>query len=530
MAIQRHLVIVTVLGCSAPSDRTPPADDTAFVETGETDTPHDTATTGPIDADGDGSVAEEDCDDNNAGIHPGAVDVCDGVDQDCDGAVVAEGGCGEPIDAEEAASVVFEWSGGYAGLDCTWSTSRGDVLVDHTGFVKTGQGGFAIYAWEEDDLGEALAITTDAEDTFEHCTVVGDFDGDGNDDLALHGGSVEYSTVGRLVLVSGDSTGWPTTLVSVDDIGFAGWVGLYGGDQFSEELAQGDIDGDGLADIVTHAPADVGDDGGGKSGWLFVIPGRTSNFPYPLDSDAIQDEWYYRHSQDSASDTPVDEAFVVEAVHPDLDGDGLGDLIANGPYGSYVILHGATLTTQQGAHIEDIVDVQSEVTGTYALFDAGACVDRDLDGDGVADCLAQLTGEPAGGALVVVSGSGLADGADPLDAALTTFIPGDWTDAQTLRDIDGDGTADIGLTHPTDLGTQCVLASSRLELGGTVEVAAPCWQHADEIGYLTGSAVADLDGSGLPDLALSQRLYEWGNAPIYVLLDPDLPWEDPTRW
>jgi hypothetical protein len=40
--------------------------------------------TGLFDVDGDGYTAAEDCDDEDAGIHPGAEEVCDGVDNDCD--------------------------------------------------------------------------------------------------------------------------------------------------------------------------------------------------------------------------------------------------------------------------------------------------------------------------------------------------------------------------------------------------------------------------------------------------------------
>ena len=37
-----------------------------------------------VDNDGDGFLAEEDCDDTNAAIHPEAIEVCDFIDNDCD--------------------------------------------------------------------------------------------------------------------------------------------------------------------------------------------------------------------------------------------------------------------------------------------------------------------------------------------------------------------------------------------------------------------------------------------------------------
>jgi len=72
-------ILALLVGCSdkGGDDTDAAAEDTGTAETLPTDG------TDPVDADGDGYTADDDCDDSNPYINPGAEEICDEVDNDC---------------------------------------------------------------------------------------------------------------------------------------------------------------------------------------------------------------------------------------------------------------------------------------------------------------------------------------------------------------------------------------------------------------------------------------------------------------
>ncbi|MCB9795070.1 MAG: hypothetical protein H6741_20405 [Alphaproteobacteria bacterium] len=74
-------LLLTAAGCRNDKDETTDSEPVVTDDSG-----------GAVDADGDGYGAEADCDDSSAAIHPGAEELCNGVDDDCDGTVDVDAG------------------------------------------------------------------------------------------------------------------------------------------------------------------------------------------------------------------------------------------------------------------------------------------------------------------------------------------------------------------------------------------------------------------------------------------------------
>jgi len=128
---------------NVPDDDDAVTDDDDLLDDDDAVTDDDDAVT---DADGDGyTVAQGDCDDHDAGVHPGMVEYCDDKDNDCDGTVdeqahdcVVANGTGECIAAECVIAACdngwFDSDDAYASgcevAEDAWEALGGDTCAD----------------------------------------------------------------------------------------------------------------------------------------------------------------------------------------------------------------------------------------------------------------------------------------------------------------------------------------------------------------------------------------------------------------
>ena len=290
------VVFSLVLGCRGTDKggglETGEVEDTGEVDdTDELDDTGEEVDTGEVvDADGDGVPAEQDCDDTNAEIHPGAEESCDGADNDCDGV----------IDEDDAVDVITF----YADED-------GDGFGGNTNTVMACEApvGFSATGGDCDDTDPAFHPGAGESD----CTDPADYNCDG-------------------------SVGW----ADVDGDGFAACEDCDDADADVNDNATEicdtlDNDCDGLVDSydpgVTGTSSWYGDaDGDGHGGTQFQVEACEAPAGYVASSDDCDDLDATSHPggtevcdlADNNCDGAVDEG-VEYTWYADGDGDGYGD-------------------------------------------------------------------------------------------------------------------------------------------------------------------------------------------------------------
>lgn len=111
------------------TDSTGATDSSGSTDSGGRDSPQDSPDP-EIDLDGDGVLSGGDCDDTRPDVHPGAPEVWDGVDNDCDG--TADGDGRYTGTCATQARAVFEGSAYSFSLSCPATLDRSGSNVQFT--------------------------------------------------------------------------------------------------------------------------------------------------------------------------------------------------------------------------------------------------------------------------------------------------------------------------------------------------------------------------------------------------------------
>ncbi|MDP7114716.1 MAG: MopE-related protein, partial [Myxococcota bacterium] len=459
-----------------------------------------------VDDDGDGYLACGECDDGDAASYPGAAELCDGIDNDCDGALPVDeadadgdGEMGCAGDCDDGNPDVYtaapDLCDGVADNDCDGVTDPLEADVDGDGYSICD---------DDCDDGEPLANPGLAE----ICNDWIDNDCDG----AAPG----CGLAGTIPLALAD----------------AKLIGEESGDKLTDLQgmdAAGDVNGDGIDDVIVGAQ--FHDAVGTDAGAAYLVLGPLQG---TVDLSAADAKLLGEGEEDHAGSS-------VAGVG-DTNGDGYDDLMvgAGAHDGAGSLMGAAYLVLGPVAGTVGLGSASAKLEGEADGDRAGFPVARagDVNGDGFDDVLVAARMNDAGGedagAAYLLHGP-LPGGALSLSAADARFVGEAAGDEAGLRingagDLDGDGYDDLLIgawkadTGGSDAGAVYVIYGP---VAGDLSLsAADARLEGEAAGDFAGNPVAaagDVDGDGFGDILVGARGNDGADAgagAAYLLYGP----------
>jgi hypothetical protein len=290
----------------------------------------------------------------------------------------------------------------------------------------------------------------------------------------------------------------------------------------------GDVDGDGVHDILGGAK---GDQGGTSAGNVLVYSGATGAMLRAVTGEEVREG--FGHAVASIGDINGDGVpdFVVGA--PGTDGDAGANAgrayVVSGAGGPVRIHKGGEAMDQLGSGVAGIGDIDGDGVPDYAVSakrggptNRGAClVFSGADGLPIHELLADATGSAFGEFFVGGVGDFNRDGTpdvyvgDYADSRAYVFSGADGSQlfnregapgeglgcGRGAGDVNGDGHADLAVgayTHDAPNGTGRVYIFSGCD-GGVLRTITSDRGSAEQLGF-DAVGMGDVDGDGLPEV------------------------------
>jgi len=372
-------------------------------------------------------------------------------------------------------------------------------------------------------------------------SAAGDINGDGIADLligARYASPLGRNQAGSTYVVFGSRSAFPSSfeLSSLNGTNGFRLNGVVANDRSGYSVsAAGDINGDGIDDLLLGAP-----NARGNAGITYVVFGSRSAFPSSLELSSLNDANGFKLNGEAVNDY---SGFSVNAAG-DINGDSIADLLVGAPYadssgrndaGSTYVVFGSRNAFPSSLELSNLngtngFKLNGEAVNDYSGFSVNAA--GDINGDGIADLLigaynARPSGRNQAGSTYVVFGScnsfsssfelSSLNGINgfKLNGEATNDFSG-WS-VSAAGDINGDGISDLligayGADHSGRgaAGSTYVVFGSRNGFPSSFELSSLNGINgfklngiaASDYSGISVSTAGDINGDGIADLLI----------------------------